>query len=95
MTVERGNWFVLFGENRTTPYYEYYLKVNSGYSLNRVNALAEGIIITETNTEKPVLKIYKTSVLEEYKPWVITLDGDSKYRFSIPEGTLKKDFRVG
>lgn len=94
--VGEGSWFLLAGESKTTPYYEYRAKFDSQYRLGRVNALSDNIIITETNTGQPVLKIYKTFVQEDYRNWALFSSFEkAKYFFYVPEGTFKKEFKLG
>lgn len=92
--VEKGSWFILIGNTSSTPYYEYYTKVNDVYILDRVNADRNNIVITEKNNSEYVLKIYKTVVTQDYKKWTISFDSNNKYHFYVPEGTLKKEFHL-
>jgi len=93
VTSERGSYFLAIGNSWTAPYYEYYKKTDSGYQLDRINADTEGITITESNTTSPTLKVYESFVTKEYQNWSFYL-GDKKYQFTVPEGTLQKEFTL-
>jgi hypothetical protein len=93
--MERSYWFLFFGNGKTTPFYEYYTRLESGYKLEWLNTEADNITIIETITGEPALKVFGTFTQKDYQNWTLFSPFEHrKYYFYVPNGTIEKEFKI-
>lgn len=94
--VEKGSWFLFFGGTTTTPYYEYYVEKDESYTLERLGTMYNAITITETSALPPNLQVYQRFVKKDFQDYVLfpSLGTETRYHFSLPTGTVTKDYKL-
>lgn len=94
--VEKGSLFLFFADTTTIPYYEYYVEKDESYTLERLNTMHNAITITETSNTPSSLQVYQRFVKKDFQDFVLfpSLGTETRYHFSLPTGTVTKDYKL-
>ncbi len=86
------SFFLASGYVGVREYYFFYKKVDKGYQADKLET-NKNITILEENTESGRIEVYEEKVTDpSWKPWTLSRKEAKKYKFFIPEGSIKRDF---
>jgi hypothetical protein len=89
---DSGNFFLEIGSIGTTQYYFFYKEAGQGYQPGKVE-VANNVMVFEEKRQGGDLKAYTYQFVNPSLGWIaMDWQGQKKYEFVIPEGSLKKNF---
>lgn len=87
-----GQFFLGCGSIGTEPYYFFYKKIEGGYQLGRIKVTDD--VIVEEKRQDGELKTYVSRFVNPSFRWIARENPIRKYKFIIPENSIKRGFAL-